>query len=62
MLKLKFTAKNSEIERIITEDSTDTGTTYTRDRLERMAHLEIGYRVGTRTTDEFGNHYEVLSD
>ena len=60
MLLLKRTSKDTEIVSIYKENARICGTIYTKERLEKMAHLPIGYKTGSRTVDEFGNKYEVV--
>ena len=57
MLLLKRTSKDTEIISIYKENARICGTIYTKERLEKMAHLPIGYKTGSRTVDEFGNKY-----
>lgn len=59
MLKLEFTSKSTETHTIFKENDRICGSIYTKDRLENMAHLPVGYKVGYRSTDEFGNKYTV---
>lgn len=60
MLSLKITTKDTETISIYKENTRICGTIYTKERLEKMAHLPIGYKPGSRTVDEFGNKYEVV--
>lgn len=60
MLSLKITTKDTETTCIYKENARICGTIYTKERLEKMAHLPIGYKTGSRTVDEFGNKYEVV--
>ena len=60
MLSIKRTSKDTEMVSIFKENVKICGLIYTKERLEKMAHLPIGYKPGCCTTDEFGNQYEVI--
>lgn len=60
MLSLKRISKDTEFVSVFKENMRICGSLYTKERLEKMAHLPVGYKPGYRTIDEFGHQYEVM--